>query len=185
MASAFSHAIAALAIGKVYTQNNLSIKTATIGMVCSVIPDLDAIGYWMGVPYESVWGHRGITHSFFFAMLFSLAVIKVLYPAQLLFSKIYWLKWIYFFAATSSHGILDAITNGGLGVAFFAPFENSRYFFPFRPVQVSQISITGFFSTRGVTVLQSEIMWIWLPSLILIGCSFLMKKIKYFDNGKI
>lgn len=184
MASAFSHAITALAIGKVYTRNNISVKPATIGMVCSAIPDLDAIGYWVGVPYQSVWGHRGITHSFLFAIILSAVAIKLFYPAQVLFSKIYWLKWFYFFSATASHGILDAMTNGGLGVAFFAPFENSRYFFPFRPVLVSPISVTGFLSERGIAVMKSEFIWIWIPSLILIGSSALMKKIKYFDNGK-
>nr|HRC76832.1 rhodanese-like domain-containing protein [Kouleothrix sp.] len=32
------------------------------------------------------------------------------------------------------HGVLDAMTDGGLGVAFFAPFSATRYFFPFRPI---------------------------------------------------
>jgi hypothetical protein len=30
-----------------------------------------------------------------------------------------WL-WLYFFVAAASHGFLDAMTNGGPGVAFFA-----------------------------------------------------------------
>jgi len=32
----------------------------------------------------------------------------------------------YLFLATASHGVLDAMTNGGLGVAFFSPFDNRR-----------------------------------------------------------
>jgi hypothetical protein len=31
--------------------------------------------------------------------------------------------WTYFFLAAASHGLLDAMTDGGLGVAFFAPFD--------------------------------------------------------------
>jgi inner membrane protein len=38
--------------------------------------------------------------------------------------------------ATASHGILDAFTNGGLGVAFFAPFDKTRYFFPVTPMKL-------------------------------------------------
>jgi inner membrane protein len=57
-----------------------------------------------------------------------------------------------FFLITASHGILDAFTNGGLGIALFSPFDNSRYFFPFRPIQVSPIG-AGFFSMRGLRVL--------------------------------
>jgi inner membrane protein len=89
----------------------------------------------------------------------------------------YLLKWFYFFIATASHPVLDAMTSGGLGVAFFAPFENSRYFFPFRPIAVSPISVSGFFSNRGWTVFKSEFTWIWIPCFILIGIlSFLKKK---------
>src|SRR6266540_4876570 len=35
------------------------------------------------------------------------------------------------------HGFFDAMTNGGLGVAFFAPFDSRRYFLAFRPLEVA------------------------------------------------
>ena len=56
------------------------------------------------------------------------------------------------------------MTNGGLGVAFFAPFDTTRYFFPVRPVLVSPIGVSEFFNAYGVQVLVSEAVWIWLPS---------------------
>lgn len=34
------------------------------------------------------------------------------------------------------------LTDGGLGVAFFSPFDNKRYFLPWRPIRVSPISVT-------------------------------------------
>lgn len=52
------------------------------------------------------------------------------------------------------------MTNGGLGVAFFAPFSSARYFLPFRPIEASPISITAFFTYRGLEVLESEMLWI-------------------------
>jgi inner membrane protein len=61
------------------------------------------------------------------------------------------------------------MTNGGLGVAFFAPFNNQRYFFPFRPLLVSPIGVDPFFTTRGLKVIFSELVWIWFPSLVLAG----------------
>jgi inner membrane protein len=70
-----------------------------------------------------------------------------------------WL-WFYLFAATASHGLLDAMTDGGSGVAFFSPFENSRYFFPFTPIRVAPIGITRFFTARGLEVLRSELLWV-------------------------
>ena len=72
--------------------------------------------------------------------------------------------FLYFFLCTASHGVLDAMTNGGLGVAFFSPFDTTRYFFPMRPFLVSPIGISEFFSAYGVQVLASEASWIWLPS---------------------
>jgi membrane-bound metal-dependent hydrolase YbcI (DUF457 family) len=73
--------------------------------------------------------------------------------------------WLYFFLATASHGVLDAFTNGGLGVAFFAPFHNARYFFPVTPIEVSPISVRAFFTARGARVMASELIWIWLPAI--------------------
>ena len=45
----------------------------------------------------------------------------------------------------ASHGVLDALTDGGPGVAFLAPFDDTRYFFPWRPIRVSPLW-RGFFS---------------------------------------
>ena len=70
----------------------------------------------------------------------------------------------YLFLATASHGVLDAMTNGGLGVAFLSPFDNSRYFLPWRPIRVSPIGLGRFFGQRGYLVLQNELLWIWLPA---------------------
>jgi inner membrane protein len=71
------------------------------------------------------------------------------------------------FVATASHGVLDAFTDGGLGVAFFAPFDGTRYFFPVRPIRVSPIGVARFFSRTGMEVLSSEMIWVWIPSGVL------------------
>jgi inner membrane protein len=70
----------------------------------------------------------------------------------------------YLFLATASHGVLDAMTDGGLGVAFFSPFYNGRYFFPWRPIRVSPIALGRFFTPRGYLILRNEFFWIWLPA---------------------
>ncbi len=134
------------------------------GVLCSVVPDLDVIGFRFRVQYEDFWGHRGFTHSLVFAALLAGAATVLMLPGRVrgigrssLFA--------YLFLATASHGFLDALTNGGLGVAFFSPFENGRYFLPWRPVEVSPISVTRFFSARGYAILQSELLWIWLPAI--------------------
>jgi inner membrane protein len=82
----------------------------------------------------------------------------------------------YFFLITASHGVLDALTDGGLGVAFFAPFTARRYFFPWRPIEVSPIGL-GLFSERGAEVFASEFVWVWLPSLALVSAVWCVRKL--------
>jgi inner membrane protein len=176
MASAFSHAIAAVAIGTIHPAPHKGWKYWSLAAFCAVVPDADAIGYWMKVPYESLWGHRGITHSFFFAALLAGLVMAICYRNERLFSKPLWLLYGIFFLCTASHPMLDACTTGGLGVAFFAPFYDKRYFLPWQVIQVSPISITRFFTYRGLRVLESEFVWVWIPSLIFIGIVTAIKR---------
>ncbi len=176
MASAFSHAIASVALGKISFIKKVDMKFWLLAMFCAVVPDADAIGFKFGVPYESLFGHRGITHSFFFAALLSAVVVYFFYQEEKPFTRRWWILFAFFFVATASHPVLDAMTTGGLGVAFFAPFSEVRYFFPFRPIKVSPISITKFFTERGWEVLKSEFVWVWIPSFILMaGASFIKK----------
>ena len=74
-------------------------------------------------------------------------------------------SWLLLFMATVSHGLIDACTNGGYGVGFFIPFENTRYVFPVHPIKVSPLSVTRFFTERGLDVLRSEAFWIGIPVL--------------------
>jgi inner membrane protein len=84
--------------------------------------------------------------------------------------------WMYFFLATASHGFLDAMTDGGLGVAFFSPFNSTRYFLPWTPIRVSPIGIGRFFGPRGLEVVRSELLWIWLPAGLLVVLAWLIRR---------
>ena len=166
MPSLVSHAVAALGIGTIFARAEIPKRVWAIGVVCSILPDVDAVGFRFSIRYGDSWGHRGFTHSLLFAgVIATLALVAGLPRASPGLSR-GWL-WLYFFLATASHGILDAMTNGGLGVAFFSPFDKTRYSFPWHPILVSPISLTRFFSGRGTAVLQSELIWIWIPAALL------------------
>ncbi len=152
-------------------------------LLCPVIPDLDVIAFAFGIPYGGFWGHRGFSHSLIFAVILAVIVVGLFFRKFNLASKQKFFLTSYFFILTASHGIFDAFTNGGLGVAFFAPFDNTRYFFPFTPIQVSPIG-PHFFSSRGLRVLFSEMLWIWLPTLFFI--IFLRNRIlgELTENGR-
>ena len=145
-----------------------------VGAACSVLPDIDVIGFGFGIRYGDFLGHRGFTHSLVFAAL-TAAVVTGLLFRRLLPSVSQLSLWAYFFLATASHGLLDAMTDGGLGVAFFAPLDNSRYFLPWRPIHVSPIGITPFFTARGLAVLQSEFFWIWIPAGLLAAVACFLR----------
>jgi inner membrane protein len=68
---------------------------------------------------------------------------------------------------TASHGLLDMFTNGGSGVALFAPFDVTRYRFPWTPIEVSPIGMR-FFSERGLETFESEFVWVWIPAILLV-----------------
>ena len=68
------------------------------------------------------------------------------------------------------------MTSGGGGIAFFAPFVNERYFFPWRPILVSPMSIRRFFSARGAAILASEFVWVWIPAGLFAGATLLARR---------
>ncbi|MEO6203648.1 MAG: metal-dependent hydrolase [Nitrospirales bacterium] len=163
MASAFGHVVVAFAMGKSLKSQFHTSRFWWFTVVCCLLPDADVLGLMLGIPYEHVLGHRGLTHSIVFAMLVGLIVPRLADPTIRYETRRYWVFALYFFLVTLSHGFLDALTDGGLGIAFFAPFDSTRYFFPWRPVSVSPIGISAFISYEGMRVLLSELVWIGIP----------------------
>jgi inner membrane protein len=175
MASAFSHPVAAAAIGVAVCRPGWPARVWVLGPAGSILPDVDVIGIPLGVPFGSVLGHRGLSHSVVFAGACAAIVVALFFRQPPASVSRPWL-WSYFFLAIGSHGVLDALTNGGPGVAFFAPLDDTRYFLPFRPVVVSPIGIRPFFSVWGLRVIESELTWIWLPSLIFAGLVLVVRR---------
>ena len=157
MASLFGHGL----VGWTLAQSGRKyIKHILFWAIFSaILPDFDVISFRFGIPYESIFGHRGFTHSILFAVIWA-------YIISLFYREYQWRTFNIVFFATCSHGVLDAMTTGGLGVAFFAPFLPDRYFFPFRFIQVSPIGVSKFFSHWGWMVIKSELIWIGIPVLI-------------------
>ena len=176
MPSSFSHPAPAIALAMLFRSRDLPRSAIVTGMICSALPDLDALGFYVGVSRSSMLSHRGITHSIPFAVI--LALVAALLLRGVTKDRLHLGKlWLYLFLATASHGFFDALTNGGRGVAFFAPFSPARYFFPFRPIEVSPINVSRFFSERWRPVLASELRWVWLPSLVFLVVAHLLRSL--------
>lgn len=174
MASAFTHAFFAAAMGKVFAAGPRPARFWILAMLCAVVPDADVVAFAFGISYGSMFGHRGLTHSLAFALLLGVALVVVFFrDAKNKASLV-----LFFFLATVSHGALDALTNGGLGVAFFAPFSGERYFFPARPIEVSPIGVGAFFSEWGLAVIRSELLWVWLPAALVVAAVLIFRRLR-------
>lgn len=171
MASAFGHGILAYTIKKLGAPS-ATIKVTLLAIFCSTIPDADVIAFRFGIPYEHMFGHRGFTHSIFFSIIFGLLISFIFHRKdQLKYGIIYIL-------ATLSHAVLDAMTTGGRGVAFLAPFSEERFFLPWRFIKVSPMSIKRFISEWGLQVLWSEFIYIWIPCFIVLSINWVVRRNK-------
>lgn len=162
MASAFTHAVAAGALGQAAPPAyHRRWRFWYMAVLCAILPDVDVVGFRFGIRYEDLWGHRGMTHSLLFAVLIGVLAAARFRPD---WRRDGWRLAAVLVFVAASHGFLDAMTDGGLGVAFFSPLDRTRYFFPWTPIVVSPIGAGRFFSARGLEVLSSEIRWVWLPA---------------------
>ena len=173
MCTAFTHAFVAAAGGLAVFGPRMPARFWVLSIACSAGPDLDVALHSFGVEYADPWGHRGMTHSLFFAAVLSVLVVSAAFrwDAPWL-GRRWWALVAYFFVLTASHGFLDAFTDGGLGIAFFAPFTDARYFLPVRNVEVAPLAISAFFTQRGIEIMKSEMLWIWLPWLGVAGATW-------------
>jgi inner membrane protein len=165
MATIFTHTFVAASLGKAVFPEKMPARFWVLTIVCTVLPDIDVIGFRFGIRYADALGHRGFSHSLTFAALIALLVTVAAFPAVLRFSKRWWLLTGYFFLVSASHGLLDSMTDGGYGIAFLSPFDLTRYFFPWQPLHVSPIGIRGFLSPYGMRILLNEFLWIGVPFL--------------------
>ena len=165
MATIFSHFLVGWGAYRFVDAGRDAKRTGPLLAGClSMLPDADSLLLpW--IPYGDAWGHRGMTHSLAFAALAgTLAAIwlrsRVKFPGGTLGLA------ATLAAITASHGFLDALTDGGLGVAFFAPVDGTRYFLPVRPIPVSPITLNPF-DPWVWRVLAVEVLLLWPWALLL------------------
>lgn len=168
MASVLGHFVAGFTISKLVKWKS-SILLVLLATISAFLPDIDVISFKFGIPYEHWAGHRGFTHSISFALFWGVL-------CTFFFKKQKVIVGVIIFLATLSHPILDALTTGGLGVALFFPFDNSRYFLPWRVIRVSPIGVENFLTDRGWQVVKSELLWVVAPSTLLLLIKYIVKK---------
>lgn len=126
----------------------VSARLVVVTALVAAAPDLDAIGRPFGRgDLALLGGHRAVTHSVFFAALAAAAIAlsqrKQAPSRQLRIG-------LYAAVVVVSHGLLDALSSYGEGVAFFAPFWAYRFKFAWQPF----------------TSILAEVIALWVPAAL-------------------
>jgi len=115
-------------------------------------PDLDTWAMLaFDIPRGSFFSHRGFFHSPFFLAFLALAVASLVTRGRAVLPLA--AMWA---GAAITHPLLDMLTDGGSGVMVLYPFSTERFFFPWRPIRVSPLSVARFFDRAG-QILRSEL----------------------------
>jgi inner membrane protein len=172
MPTIFTHAVVPLALGAGLGGQVISGRLVLAGMALAILPDLDIIAFRFGVPYGSAFSHRGFSHALATAAIMALAMALAHRALHTGFLR----AFLFLFVAGASHGLLDAFTNGGSGIALLWPFSGERYFAPVTPIEVSPIGISRFLTARGAAVLLSEFLWVWLPCAAIVLAMIVLRR---------
>ena len=142
--------------GSVEPRPNLLVTMAWMSAL-ALLPDADVIAFTLGIPYRAPFGHRGASHSIMAALLCGLFCTLCSWLGRPHSNKSPLYTGIFAGAVVASHGLLDTLTDGGLGVALLWPLSNQRFFAPWRPLPVAPIGFR-LISPYGARVMLTELL---------------------------
>lgn len=116
MPTIMTHTVVAVCAGYTLGRTTLPKRFWVLGIIAAVLPDADVIGLkYLHIPYGHFLGHRGFFHSPCFAALFSVVAVSLFFRQEPILSRRWVAYVLFFFAVGASHGLLDAMTDGGAG----------------------------------------------------------------------
>ena len=134
MATCFTHPLFGAGAAYVVGQSRRDIKKfMLLSAVCQCLPDIDVLAYVFAIPESSALGHRGMFHSLVFAGLLALCVLRYGYRELAIGGAKWWRMYAWFFVLTGLHGVFDGMVADSLGIAYFWPFDGTRYHLTWQP----------------------------------------------------
>jgi inner membrane protein len=182
MPSIFAHAVAGAALATAaFLPRSVPRRVWITGAVVAALPDVDAIGRPFGnLAFEALLGgHRGFTHSVMFALAFSAMVTWGFFRTPQ-WTPLRRRLWAAFALAVASHGVLDALSTIGNGVAFWAPFSWIHYEFGWQPLGEIGPGPRG--PERAFDVVANELVWVGLPSLMVVAIARFIRRANAADR---
>src|SRR5215208_292058 len=128
--ASIGHIAVGMAAARVYHEGrDRGWRSMAAWSALSLLPDADVVGFALGVSYGDPWGHRGATHSLAAAVAGGVAAAVAARVARRPAIR----TAVVATLVLASHGLLDSLTDGGLGAALLWPFDLTRYFAPWQP----------------------------------------------------
>jgi len=142
-------------------------RLPVISGLLAAAPDLDLAGRRaFGIPAGSLFAHRGFFHSPFFLILLAAALAGIIARGHS--HKVFFWLWLIWAGCMVTHPLLDALTNGGIGVTLLLPFSRARLFFPWRPIYTPPAGVENLIG-RAWFIRRSEIPFCLAAAAIGIG----------------
>ncbi|MDU3066047.1 MAG: metal-dependent hydrolase [Escherichia coli] len=139
MPTVITHAAVPLCIGLGLGSKVIPPRLLFAGIILAMLPDADVLSFKFGVAYGNVFGHRGFTHSLVFAFVVPLLCVLI------------GRRW---FRA---------------GLIRCWPWSDERFFAPWQVIKVAPFALSRYTTPYGHQVIISELMWVWLPGMVLMG----------------
>jgi len=172
MPSLLGHAVAGLAITTAFHRDRLPRRTWALAAFCAVAPDLDWFVSLLPLHRGHVLNHRGVSHSLFAAVLLATVVFFLAIRRDQRRGDL----WLCLTVSALSHGLLDALTAGGVGVALFMPFSATRWACLWQPGHVAPLPLGRDHTYAFLASLWAEALWIGIPALGLAAYARLVRQ---------
>lgn len=173
-----SHSFAGTSVATVPFSRRVPNRVWWLAALCGAVPDFDYAWNVHGwdfrhVSAESWLGHRGLTHTPFFALVFATLMVWLAFRSVDRGTRVR--IWIALFLATVSHGLLDGLSLSSPGVPFFFPLSTVRYHLPWRVIRADPHG-NGLLAVL-LRSIRTELIWIWLPGAILLMLTALRRRL--------
>lgn len=149
-----THLVLGAALGEIIAGKKAGKKAMFIGALANTVPDFDVLGEAFFSSAHQLMFHRGITHSFLFAVLVPLTLAWICNAFSKKGSLAFKDWYLLFFTGFLSHELLDSLT--AYGTAWYLPFSEWRVAFntifvadPFYTVPFLILMLVAVFTKAG------------------------------------
>ena len=171
--ASIGHLAVGAALGAVYsrkTGSNPRVAILTFAGL-ALVPDLDLVTSAFGVPDNTPLAHRGITHSFPFAL-----AVALLVGASIGDRGRGILAGLLTFGALASHGFLDSMSQLGNGPMLFWPLTTQSYEFLWRPIP-GVLTAADYLTRQAIPTLVIELL-LFLPFVVFAAVTFFPRSVE-------